>query len=56
MICASRQTSRMGGRGEREMRNGLWLENLKVRAQLDDLSVDGRIILKYIFKKHNVSA
>jgi hypothetical protein len=37
------------GRGE--VHTGLWWGNLKKRDNLEDLSVDGRIILKFIFKK-----
>jgi hypothetical protein len=32
---------------------GLWRGNLKKRDQLEDLGVDRRIILKWIFKKWN---
>ena len=35
---------------------GLWLENLKVRDPLEDLSIDGTITLKCFFKKHYVRA
>jgi len=35
---------------------GLWLYNLEVRDYLEDLSLDGKIILKRIFKKHYVRA
>jgi len=29
---------------------GLWLVHLRERGQLEDLGVDGRVILKWIFK------
>jgi hypothetical protein len=38
-----------GGRGERH--TGVWWGNLKVRGYMEDMGVDGRIILKWIFKK-----
>jgi len=34
-----------------EVYTGFWWGNLRERDQLGDLGVDGRIILKYIFKK-----
>ena len=45
----------MGGVGDtwgrREIRTEFWWWSLKKRDHLEDLVVDGRIILKYIFKK-----
>jgi len=38
-----------GGRGERH--TGFWWGNLKERGHVEDLGVDGRIILQWIFKK-----
>jgi len=40
------------GRGE--MYTGFWWEELKERAQLEDPGVDGRIILRWIFRKWDV--
>jgi hypothetical protein len=40
------------GRGE--MCTGFWCENLKERDQWGDLCVDGRIIIKWTFRKWNV--
>jgi hypothetical protein len=37
-----------GGRGE--VHTGFWWGNLKKRDYLEDLGVEGRIILKWIFK------
>jgi hypothetical protein len=34
-----------------EERTGLWWGNLRERDHLEDLDVEGRIILKWIFKK-----
>jgi len=36
--------------GRREVHTEFWLGNMKERAHLEDLGVDGRIILKWIFK------
>ena len=37
--------------GTGEVRTGFWWEDLRERDHLEDLGVDGRIILKRIFKK-----
>jgi hypothetical protein len=34
-----------------EIHTGFWWGNLNVRTHLEDLGVDGRILLKWIFKK-----
>jgi hypothetical protein len=39
----------MGRRGE--VHKGFWLGNLRERSHLEDPDVDGRIILKWIFRK-----
>ena len=36
------------------MRTLLWWGNLRVRENFEDLGIDGKIILKWIFKKCNV--
>ena len=35
------------------MHTGLWWGNLKEKNHLEDLGVDGRIILRWIFRKWN---
>jgi hypothetical protein len=42
----------MGERGD--IYTGFWWENLRERDHLEDPGVDGRIILKWIFKKWDV--
>ena len=42
----------MWGRGE--VYTGLWLGDLRERDHLQDLGVDGRIILRWIFRKCDV--
>jgi len=37
------------GRGE--VHTGFWWGNLRERIYLEDLGVDGRIILKWVFRK-----
>jgi hypothetical protein len=44
-----RKKMRLGGR--RGRKTGFWWENLRKTNHLEDLSVDGRIILKGILKK-----
>jgi hypothetical protein len=41
-----------GGRGE--VRTGFWWRNLRERNHLEDSDVDGRIILRWIFRKWDV--
>jgi hypothetical protein len=36
-----------------EVHTGIWRENLRKRDNLEDLRVDGRIILECVFKKRN---
>jgi len=40
--------------GRKEMDKILWLENLKEREHSEDLRVDGKIILKWIFIFYSV--
>jgi hypothetical protein len=40
-------------RARREVHTGFWCENIPERYNLEDLSVDGRIIFKWISKKWN---
>jgi hypothetical protein len=40
--------------GEREAYTGLWWGNLRKRNHLGDPGVDGRIIIKLIFRKFDV--
>jgi hypothetical protein len=42
------------GRGE--MYTGVWCGNLRERDHLEDLGVEGRIILRWIFRKWDVGA
>jgi hypothetical protein len=56
-IIASRRMKWMGyvvrmGRGEAY--TGFWWGNLRERNYLEDAGVDGRIILRWIFRKWNV--
>jgi hypothetical protein len=39
----------------REVHKGFWWENLKEKGHLEGLGIDGRIILKWIINKWNVS-
>jgi hypothetical protein len=53
-VIKSRRMSLAGnvalwGRGE--VLPGFWWENLRKRDHLEELCIDGRIILKWIFKK-----
>jgi len=36
---------------EREVHRGIWWRNLKERGHMEDIGVEGRIILKRIFKR-----
>jgi len=38
----------------REANAGFWWENLSDRGHLEEPSVDGRIILRWIFRKSNM--
>jgi len=42
------------GRGE--VRTGFWRGNLRERDNLEDPGIDGRIILRWIFRKRYVGA
>ena len=42
--------------GEKEVYTGFWWGNLRVRDHLEHPDVDGRIILRRIFRKWDVSA
>jgi len=39
--------------GTEEVHTGVWWVNLKVTNRLEDLRIDGRKILKWIFKKYD---
>jgi hypothetical protein len=38
--------------GEMRNSNKIWLESLKKTDQLEEMGIDGRIILKWILQKH----
>jgi len=40
--------------GEERVYRGFWCRNLRERDHLKDCSIDGRIILRWIFKKWDV--
>jgi len=42
--------------GRVEVHTGFWWGNLRERDHLEDPGVDGRIILKWIFRKRDVRA
>jgi hypothetical protein len=37
-----------------EVHTGLWLGKLRGRDHLEDIDLDGRIILRWIFRKYSV--
>ena len=39
--------------GEKKVHTGFWRRDLRERNHLEDLDIDGRIILKLIFEKWN---
>jgi hypothetical protein len=39
------------GRGRGEVQTGFWCGNERERGHLEDSSVDGEVILKWMFKK-----
>jgi hypothetical protein len=42
--------------GARELDTGFWWRNLRGRDHLEDPSVDGKIISRWIFRKYEVGA
>jgi len=49
-----RWVGRVARMGSVEVYTGFWWENLRERDYLEDTGVDGRIILRWIFRKWNV--
>jgi len=46
----------VAGRGERRGAYSVWWGNMRVRDHLGQLVVDGRIILRWVFRKWDVGA
>jgi hypothetical protein len=42
------------GRGE--LYRGFWWENMKERGHVEDLGIDGRILLKCMLRKHDAKS
>ena len=48
-----RLASHVALRGRGEVHTGFWWGNLRERGHLEDLGIDGGVILKLMFKKYD---
>jgi hypothetical protein len=51
-----RRVGNVGRMGRGEVHTGFWWGNLRVGDHLEDPSIVGRILLKWVFEKWNVGA